>query len=420
MAPLTIVEKILSRKAGAAVRAGDFVTVPVDALMIHDSNASTTIDAFHSFDSARVMPGTDVIMVMDHFAPCPTEAAANMHIKMRRFASRHHIKLYEEGTGVGHQLMCEQGHVFPGEIAVGTDSHSCTYGALNALGTGIGSTEAAGVLARRKMWFRAPETIRVVWHGALPTGVTAKDVALKTVQEIGLRRAIYKVIEFGGELISRLPVEDRMTICNMGVEVGAKAAIMPPDDILLQWIKKRPGQHRVFEAAEADPGCSYSLVLEMDAGLLEPLAACPPMVNLVEPARRLKGKPVNQVVVGSCTNGRAGDFRAVAGVLAGRKVAPGVRLILVPASQAVLAELLADGTMKTLVQAGGQLIPPGCGPCAGYHGGLVGNKEVVVATTNRNFTGRMGSREAELYLASPLTAAAAALSGMITDPREVM
>lgn len=419
MAPMTIVEKILSRKAGSPVRAGDFVTVPVDALMIHDSNAATTIDSFRSFQRGEVMPGTDAIMVMDHFAPCPTEAAANMHIRMRQFASAYCLRLYHEGDGVGHQIMCEQGHVFPGEIAVGTDSHSCTYGALNALGTGIGSTEAAGVLAFGKMWFRVPESIRVAWHGELPPGVTAKDVALRTVQEIGLRRAIYKAIEFGGDLVSRLTVEDRLTICNMGIEVGAKAAIMPPDDILADWIKKRPGQ-RPFEAAEADPGCSYCMELELDAGLLEPLVACPPMVNLVAPARELKGKPVSQVVLGSCTNGRATDFRAAASLLSGRQAAPGVRLILVPASRAVLGELLTDGTMEALIRAGGQLIPPGCGPCAGYHGGLVGSKEVVVATTNRNFIGRMGSQDAEIYLASPLTAAAAALTGMITDPREVM
>ncbi|SFG14785.1 3-isopropylmalate/(R)-2-methylmalate dehydratase large subunit [Desulfotomaculum arcticum] len=419
MKPMTIVEKILSRKAGAPVYAGDFATVPVDALMIHDSNAATTMESFRSFKRNGIMPGTDVVMVMDHFAPCPTEAAANMHLKMREFAAGHNLRLYGEGDGVGHQIMCE-GHVFPGDIAVGTDSHSCTYGALNALGTGIGSTEAAGVLAYRRMWFRVPESIRVVWHGELPAGVTAKDLALKTVQEIGLRRAIYKVLEFAGDVVSRLPVEDRMTICNMGVEVGAKAAIMPPDDKLLQWIDRRPGTARTFEAAGADPGCAYCEVLELDAGQLEPLVACPPMVNLAAPARELSGKPVSQVVLGSCTNGRAGDFHAAAALLAGKKVAPGVRLILVPASRQVLTELINDGTMEALVRAGGQLIPPGCGPCAGYHGGIVGKQEVVVATTNRNFIGRMGSQDAEIYLASPVTAAAAALTGMITDPREVL
>jgi homoaconitate hydratase family protein len=418
MTGMTIVEKILGRKARVPVRPRDFVTIPVDALMIHDGNALTTFDAFAAFESERVMPGTDVIMVMDHFAPCPTEATANVHVKMRQFAARYGVRLYEMGLGVGHQLMCEQRHVYPGEIAVGTDSHSCTYGAMNALGTGIGSTEAAGVLAHRKMWFRVPETIRVVWHGDLPSGVTAKDVALRTVESLGLRSAIYRVIEFGGELISRLTVADRMTICNMGVEVGAKAAIMPADDVLRRWIDQGPAA-RPFEAAEADAAASYHRVVEMDAGLLEPLVACPPMVNLVRPVRELAGKPVHQVVLGSCTNGRAEDFRSAARVLAGKKVAPGLRLILIPASQTVLTELLEDGTMKTLVQSGGIVFTPGCGPCGGYHGGLLGKKEVVVSTTNRNFTGRMGGQDSEIYLVSPLTAAASALSGTITDPREV-
>jgi 3-isopropylmalate/(R)-2-methylmalate dehydratase large subunit len=210
-----------------------------------------------------------------------------------------------------------------------------------------------------------------------------------------------------------------MTICNMGVEVGAKAAIMPADDVLRRWINQW-SVARPFEAAEADAAASYHRVVEMDAGLLEPLVACPPMVNLVRPVRELSGKPVHQVVLGSCTNGRAEDFRSAARVLAGKKVAPGLRLILVPASQAVLTELLEDGTMKTLVQAGGIVFTPGCGPCGGYHGGLVGKKEVVVSTTNRNFTGRMGGQDSEIYLVSPLTAAASALSGTIADPREVI
>jgi len=418
MKPMTITEKILSRKAGQPLYAGNFATVKADSLMIHDSNAFTTIEAFKTFEKEKILPGTDVIMVMDHFSPSSTEAAANMHIKMRQFRAQQEFNLYEVGDGVGHQLMCEQGHVFPGEIAVGTDSHSCTYGALNAFGTGIGSTEAAGILAYSKIWFRVPETIRINWKGTLPTGVTAKDVALRTVEKIGLRQALYRTLEFGGDLISQLSIDERLTICNMGIEVGAKAALMPPDSVLDTWIAQRP-KIRKYEPAEADKGAEYFKVYDLNADDLEPLVAYPPMVNQVVPVGQLQGKKVDQIVLGSCTNGRASDFREAAKLLAGKRVAKGVRLVLLPASKVVLEELLADGTMEALVRAGGMIITPGCGPCGGYHGGLVGSKEVVLATTNRNFTGRMGSQDSELYLASPLTAAAAALTGIMIDPREV-
>ncbi|MFZ5943242.1 MAG: aconitase/3-isopropylmalate dehydratase large subunit family protein [Bacillota bacterium] len=418
MKPMTIAEKILSRKAGKSLYAGDFATVSVNALMIHDSNAFTTVEAFKKFEKKKILPGTDVVMVMDHFSPSSTEAAANMHIKMRQFAAGQDLTLYEVGDGVGHQLMCEQGHVFPGEIAVGTDSHSCTYGALNALGTGVGSTEAAGILAYSKIWFRVPETIRINWSGSLPPGVTAKDVALRTVEQIGLRQAIYRTLEFSGNLIPQLSIDERLTICNMGIEAGAKAALMPPDSLLDTWLAKRP-RIRNYEPAVADKGAEYFKEYELDADQLEPLVAYPPMVNQVVPVRQLQGKKVDQVVLGSCTNGRSSDFREAAKFLAGKKVAKGVRLVLLPASKTVLEELLADGTMEALVRAGGMIITPGCGPCGGYHGGLVGAKEVVLATTNRNFTGRMGSQDSELYLASPLTAAAAALTGAMIDPREV-
>ncbi|MFZ7104701.1 MAG: aconitase/3-isopropylmalate dehydratase large subunit family protein [Peptococcaceae bacterium] len=418
MKPMTIAEKILSRKAGRPLYAGDFATVKADSLMIHDSNAFTTIEAFKTFAQEKILPGTDVVMVMDHFSPSSTEAAANMHIKMRQFKAQQELTLYEVGDGVGHQLMCEQGHVFPGEIAVGTDSHSCTYGALNALGTGIGSTEAAGIMAYGKIWFRVPETIHIKWNGSLPAGVTAKDVVLRTVEKIGLRHALYRTLEFSGELIAQLSIDERLTISNMGIEVGAKAALMPPDNILDTWIAHRP-RIRSCQPAAADKGAEYFQEYELNADELEPLIAYPPMVNQVVPVRQFNGKKIDQVVLGSCTNGRASDFREAAKLLAGQKVAPGVRLVLLPASKAVLEDLLADGTMESLVRAGGMIITPGCGPCGGYHGGLVGNKEVVLATTNRNFTGRMGSQDSELYLASPLTAAAAALTGIITDPREV-
>jgi 3-isopropylmalate/(R)-2-methylmalate dehydratase large subunit len=343
---------------------------------------------------------------------------AAAHMMIRQLAESAGIEhFYGEREGVGHQVMMEMGHVRPGDLIAGTDSHTCTYGALGAAATGIGTTEMAYVLARGELYFRVPETIRVELKGRLPPRVASKDAILCLAGRFGTEMAIYRALEFTGEGAQSLSMASRMTMSNMAVELGAKFGFFGADGEAIRYLE---GCTRsTVEPFAADEGASYLSTHEIALGDVEPLVACPHSVGNVKPAKELHGKAVQQAVLGSCTNGRLEDLQAAAGILAGRSVAPSTRLYVYPASRRVYLEAIRDGVIETLAQAGAIVCNPGCGPCFGAHLGLLGPGEAAISSTNRNFRGRMGSAEGEIYLASPHTVAASALRGSITDPREV-
>ncbi len=408
----TVVEKIFTAKAGREARAGDIVVVDVDACMIHDVNGPAAIKNFAQIADKVRSPGHHLV-ALDHFAPCPNAAAATNHVRLRRFAKEQGIQLMDVCKGVCHQVMLESGKIRPGGIAVGTDSHSCTYGVLNAFSTGVGAAEAAVIFACDQCWFKVPQTIRVELTGTLPEGVLGKDIALKLLQILGEAGAAYQCVEFGGEGIGQISFESRVTLCNMMIEAGAKGAIMPCDEVTHRWM----AQHGMADAAgvEPDAGAQYARRIVLDLSGMRPLVAVPPCIDHAVEARELAHVKVDQVVIGSCTNGRYEDIALAARILEGRHVADGVRLLVFPASQQVEAALKAQGLLDVLAGAGASVFPPNCGPCAGIHCGLLGDGEVAVSTTNRNLSGRMGSKDAQIYIASPLVAAYSALCGSISD-----
>ncbi len=412
----TAVEKIFSAKAGRPIKAGDIVVVEVDACMIHDVNGPTAVKNFAQIAKTVKSPAHHLI-VLDHFAPCPNAAAGNNHLLLRRFAKEHGIRLVDVCKGVCHQKMLESGKVRPGGIAVGTDSHSCTYGALNAFSTGVGAAEAAVIFACDQCWFKVPPTIRVEFVGKLPRKILGKDLALELLRILGEAGASYQCMEFGGEAVADISFDSRATLCNMMIEAGAKGAIMPCDEVARRWLAAYgvTGEAGV----EPDGDAEYSRRITIDVSQMRPLVAVPPRIDHAVAAEELEKVRVDQVVIGSCTNGRYEDIALAAEILRGKRVADGVRLLVYPASPEVEAALKAGGHLDALTSAGASVFPPSCGPCAGIHGGLLGDGEVAVSTTNRNLNGRMGSKDARIYIASPLVAACSALCGFITD-REVL
>ncbi|MEW5932013.1 MAG: aconitase/3-isopropylmalate dehydratase large subunit family protein [Bacillota bacterium] len=412
---LTLAEKILSQKAGTLLRAGDVGICRVDAVMVHDSNAPAVLDAWEQLGRKLGLDPRHVVFVADHYSPPPHALGANVHRRMREFVRSHGVVFSDVGGGVCHQVMLESGLVRPGSLVVGSDSHSCAYGAYSAFGTGLGASEIAAVMTFGVTWFRVPAGIRVTLTGAgFPPGVGGKDLALFLLHELGTRGALYRALEFGGPAAPLVPVEDRVTVANMGVEAGAKAAIWEANPL-----PRSLGGGHVGQVVP-DPGARYEREIAVDLDRLVPYVAVGDRVDAIRPVSEVAGTPVQQVVIGSCTNGRASDFRMAATILRGRRVHPGVRLLLYPASRQVMAEITADGTAHVLISAGGSFFTPGCGPCAGYHGGIPGDGEVVLSTTNRNFKGRMGNPLASVVLASPATSAASAVAGCIADPREFL
>lgn len=411
----TIVEKIFSAKAGRPVKAGDIVVVNVDACMIHDVNGPSTIKYFQEIAETVCSP-EHLLIALDHFAPCPNAAAANNHVKLRQFAKKQGIQLVDVCKGVCHQVMLESGKVRPGSIAVGTDSHSCSYGALNAFSTGVGAVEAAIIFACNQCWFKVPETIRVEFTGVLPPKILGKDLALKLLSILGEAGAAYRCVEFGGEAISQISFDSRVTLCNMMIEAGAKGAIMPCDAVTLRWMADH-GVHDT-QGVAPDEDAGYVRRIEVDLSEMEPMVAVPPQIDHVVAVKEMDHIKVDQVVIGSCTNGRYEDIAMATQILNGKKLADGVRLLIFPASLEVEEELRRNGFLEILTASGASVFPPNCGPCAGIHCGLLGDGETVVSTTNRNLNGRMGSKEAHIYIASPLVAAYSALCGYISDREE--
>ncbi|OPX89672.1 MAG: 2,3-dimethylmalate dehydratase large subunit [Pelotomaculum sp. PtaB.Bin104] len=412
----TIIEKILTSHCGQTARANEIVVAQVDYVMGQDGTSPLAINAFNDMDGNEVFDRDKVAFVIDHSAPSPNEGVSALHKLMRKFSQEKGFRLYDIGEGVCHQLIPESGEVGPGSLVIGADSHTCTYGALNAFSTGVGSTDLAGGLISGRMWFKVPETIKFVCNGTLPQGVYSKDLVLYLIGDVTADGATYMAAEYTGEAIAALSQEARFTIANMAIEMGAKAGLMEADEKTFNWLRRFT--KREFTPVTADRDAVYAEVREYDVSKLEPQVAKPHQVDNVAPLSEVAGKPVQQAVLGTCTNGRLEDLRIAAGILSGRKVHPGVRFIVAPASRRVLLDAMAEGIIQTLVESGAALVTAGCGPCVGTHNGIPSDGETVISTANRNFKGRMGNSKAEIYLASPATVAASAITGKFTDPRE--
>lgn len=409
--PQTLAEQILSHAVGRPVRPGELLTVRPDVIMGHDSLSPAVIDIMRNqLGVPHVHDPAQVVLVMDHVAPAATVQTANAQNKVRRFAQEEGARLFEVGRGICHQVLVEEQIARPGAIVIGTDSHSTAYGAVGALGTGMGSTDIALAMATGHTWMRVPPTVRLYFSGRFRPGVDAKDLALKLNRVLGIAGATYAAVEYLG--LDWMPLHGRQTLASMAIELGAKAGLFPADGPVAERFAV-PDWFFVDEAAEV------SATYHFDLDELEPQVAVPPRVDDVVDVSALAGTAVNVIFLGTCTNGRYEDMRCVADIVRGRQLAPGVRLIVTPASRQELQRAIADDTLNTLLEAGATLTTPGCGPCMGRHQGTLGEDDVCLSTGNRNFKGRMGHPSSQIYLASPAVAAASALTGQITDPRQV-
>jgi len=413
----TMVEKVFSRKAGKDVRAGEYVVLPVDRAMCHEGFLLSCAKLIAS-GITKVWDPDKVVVVLDHYVPAPDVRMADAHVKIRKMAKQCGLKHYfGEREGICHQVMVEKGLARPGDLIVGTDSHTCTYGGLAAASTGIGTSEMAYVLATGDLWFLVPNSIQIMLNGKLPDRVYSKDISLALAGRFGSEFAQYRSIEFTGDLVKNLSIDSRLVLSNMSVEFGAKFGLFPVDGVTHDYMKS-VGQQDI-EELYPDNGAQYEYTYKFDVGNLEPMIALPHTVDNVKPVREVAGEKVDQVLLGSCTNGRLEDLRIAAGIMKGKEVAPSVRMYVYPASRQVMLQAMDEGIMQTLSASGAIICSASCGPCFGSQGGLLGSGEVCISSTNRNFKGRMGSPDAKVFLASPATIAASALTGKITDPREV-
>ena len=415
----TIAEKILAKKAGRKdVQPGEIVTCRVDLAMSHE-NARLVMRHFDKIGVDKVWDPDRIVIIFDHRVPAESEITAIGQKEIREFVKSQGIKhFYDINVGICHQVLAEKGFSRPGILLVGTDSHTTTAGAFGAFATGVGATDMAAVWATGELWLRVPETIKIVVNGELPTGVYAKDVILHIIGKLGADGADYKAVEFYGETITRMSVASRMVMSNLSMEMGAKAAIIPPDDKTLGYVQSRTSWD--YEPIYADDDAQYIETYEFDVANLSPQVACPHSVDNVKLIEEVEGIKVDQAVIGSCTNGRLEDLIEAAKILSTRHVHKDVRLIVIPASWEVYREALKQGIIETFINAGAVIINPGCGPCLGAHQGVLAPGEVAIASTNRNFQGRMGSPDSFVYLASPATVAASAVEGKITDPRRLL
>ena len=417
---MTVTEKIIAVHCGkASVSPGEFVYADVDIALGNDITAPLAIAEFRNAGVTRVYDREKVVLIPDHFTPNKDIKSAGQSKILRDFAHEQELKHYYEvgRMGVEHALLPEQGIVVPGDLIIGADSHTCTYGALCAFATGVGSTDLAAVMATGKVWLRVPETRKFVYRGKLGRWVGGKDLILFTIGQIGVDGALYQAIEFTGDAIDTLPMDGRLTMTNMVIECGGKNGIIPFDEITKAYVTGRA--QRDWHVFAADDDADYVDVTEWDVSGLEPQVAAPSLPSNVHPVRELSDVKIDQAVVGSCTNGRLSDIAVAAEIVKGKKVAPGVRMIVIPATQAVYLESIRRGYTETFVEAGAVVSTPTCGPCLGGHMGILAEGEVAVATTNRNFVGRMGHPGSGVYLAGPAVAAASALTGKITHPADV-
>jgi len=419
---MNITEKILANASRKnRVSPGDIVDANVDMLMVHDLTGPLAVEAFKKIGLKKIWNSQKAVVVLDHQVPAESVKAAELHKMMRHFAKEQNIQIYDVGKGgICHQVMPEKGHVLPGTVIVGADSHTCTYGAFGAFATGIGSTEAAGVFATGKIWLKVPEAIKINATGKFQKYVTPKDLILHLIGKIGADGATYKSVEFCGPIIQEMSMAGRMTLCNMTVEMGAKNGIVEPDETTKRFLEGRTEKTlKPFESLESDPDATYEKIIDVDVSTLGSQVACPSSVDNVKPVSELGNVQVDQAFIGSCTNGRIEDLRLAGEILKGKKVKDGVRALVIPASKETYAQALKEGLIEIFTDADALVCGSTCGPCLGGHIGLLAQGETCVSTSNRNFIGRMGSTEADVYLASPSTVAASALTGRITDPREL-
>ncbi len=417
---MTLAEKILAAHTDKKkVSAGEFLNVKVDLILANDITAPIAIREFRRIGVKRVFDSEKVVMVPDHFTPNKDIASAEQAKLMREFCNVQGTLYFEVGQmGIEHVLLPEQGLVLPGDVVIGADSHTCTYGALGAFATGMGSTDIASAMATGDIWMKVPPTIKLVYHGSLGKWVGGKDLILYTIGDIGVDGALYAAMEFTGEAIEALSMDGRFTMANMAIEAGAKAGLFRVDDKTQFYIKSRA--KRPYTVYEPDDDAEYAQVIEYDVSALEPQVALPHSPANVEPVSEVRDIEIDQAVIGSCTNGRLEDLRVAAQLLKGRKVHPGMRCIVIPGSQQVYLDALAEGLIEIFVRAGAVVSTPTCGPCLGGHMGVLAGGERCISTTNRNLVGRMGSPKSEVYLSNPAVAAASAIVGKISSPEEVL
>lgn len=419
--PMTITEKILAAHAGKKeVFPGELIEARIDLALANDITAPLAIQAFNEIGAKRVFNRNRVALVPDHFTPAKDIASAEQCKILREFAKAQRLAHYFEVglCGIEHALLPEKGLVLPGEVVVGADSHTCTYGALGAFSTGVGSTDLGAAMATGRIWFKVPESMKFIYRGKLNPWVSGKDLILATIGDIGVDGALYKAMEFCGEGVRKLPMSGRFTMANMAIEAGGKNGIMEPDEVTFQFLKRRA--NRSYSIYRSDPEASYVGVREYDVSKIHPLVALPHLPSNVKDAREVGKIEIDQVVIGSCTNGHLDDLRMAAKILRGKKVAPSVRLIVIPATQEIYRQALKEGLIEVFLSAGAVISTPTCGPCLGGHMGVLAAGEKALATTNRNFRGRMGHANSEVYLSGPAVAAASAVKGRICHPEEVI
>ncbi len=418
---MTITEKIIAAHSGLSkVHPGQFVYANVDICLGNDITAPIAIEEFEKAGIKNVFDPGKIVLVPDHFTPNKDIKSAQQSKSLRVFAEKHHLKHYFEigRMGIEHVLLPEKGIVAPGDLIIGADSHTCTYGALGAFSTGVGSTDLAACFATGKVWLKVPESIKFVFHGKVKNWTSGKDLILYTIGKIGVDGALYKSMEFTGSAITNLSMDDRFTICNMAIEAGAKSGIISPDKNTEDYIKGR-GEKK-YVVYQSDPDCSYTETYEFNAEEISPQVALPSLPENTKPVEDISGIKIDQVVIGSCTNGRISDLRIAARILKGKKVHPSIRVIIIPATQDIYKQALQEGLIEIFIDAEAVVSTPTCGPCLGGHMGILAEGERALSTTNRNFVGRMGHPKSEIYLCGPAVAAASAVTGKITPPAEVL
>lgn len=414
----TFVQKVFEKKAGKALKEGEIVFVQPDYILTHDNSAAIIKKLDQVKEGIKVKYPERIVIVLDHVIPAANAKTANNHKEIREFVKSQDIThFYDIGRGICHQVLPEVGLAKPGSIIVGSDSHTCTYGAFGAFSTGIDRTEAAGIWITGETWFKIPQSYKITFHGKFQQRVSAKDLILKIIGDLGADGANYKSVEYHGQGIKNLDISDRMTIANMAVEMGAKNGVFPVDEGTEKWLKLHKAKS--YEPVWADEDAVYEQEYEYVLDDISPQVAFPHTVDNVKDIAEAEGIKVNQCFIGTCTNGRLEDLHAAAAILNGRTIHPSVRLLILPASREVYQKASDDGTLSILNSTGAVILPAGCGPCLGAHQGVMADGEVTISTANRNFKGRMGNKSAEIYLASPETVAATALKGVVTDPRKL-
>ncbi|MFH0839750.1 MAG: 3-isopropylmalate dehydratase large subunit [Candidatus Omnitrophota bacterium] len=416
----TIAEKILSSHSGRDLKAGDIAICKVDFCFGQDGTSSLVIDSFNKSGKTKVFDPRKFCMVIDHSAPSPNLGVSEIHNKMREFAKKMKVGLYDVGSGVCHVIIPDEGHVKPGDLVLGADSHTCTYGALNVLSTGVGSTDLAITLMSGHNWFKVPESMKMEITGALKKGVYSKDLILHIIGDVGANGCTYNSVEFYGETIKKLSVDARLTISNMAVEMGAKFGVMEADAKVIDYLKRCVKIKSKIMPVSADKDAHYSEIKEYDASKLEPMVAKPHTVDNVVPVGRVNNVKIDEAYIGTCTNGRLEDLKIAAGILKKQRIHKKLKCIIAPASLGIFEGAVKAGYIRTFIEAGCIVVAPGCGPCVGTHEGILADDEAAISSANRNFKGRMGNPNSFIYLASPATVATSAIEGKIADPRNYL